>query len=785
MAFSAVILGVSMHGAQARGEAQDAQSLFARAVELHQKGDLEGAIRNYLSFLEIHPEQPAVRSNLGAAYARLGRYTEAIEQYQRALRFDANNMSIRFNLGVAHFKAMQIPEATAELAKVVVAQPENLNAVYVLADCHLRVGENKKVIELLSPLVTAHQDDRTILYALGTALIRDQQIEKGSQLVDRILRDGDSAEARVMLGSAHMMRKDYAGALSEFESALKLDANLPGVYSLYGTALMNTGEYDRAKEAFRRELERSPADSAANFNLGIILNKEREFDQALPYLQKALQLKPGDAAVRYQIGSLHVAGRNWTEAQRVLEELVKDEPDFVEAHVSLATVYYRLNRKADGDRERAIIQKLNAENQARAAGEGDQQSQVRHAKTQPDAIDKGQLPQTQAELSAEVSALTPSPSSTRASSEEGAGKAPNGFDDLAKRADQAREAERTAEAIELYQAALKIRPSWKEGWWYLGLVRYAADLYADALDAFRRQVALDPEAGGAAWALLGLCEFQTREYERALEHLQRGRRLGLGADKELSRVVRYRTALLLTRMEQFEAATQILNPLVVESGDHPTLVEALGLSTLALSYLPTELPPDKRDLVVKAGKAAVYGATHRLDDAEREYKELLARYPKAPGTHYSYGVFLLRENPDAALEEFKRELEILPSSDRALLQISFEYINRNMHAAGLPFAEKAVRLKPKEFAARNALGRILLETGDVKGAIRELEEGVRLAPDSPEMRYVLARAYTRDGRKDDAAREHAEFVRLDKLRRELKGEPLGLPAEAADRRPPI
>ena len=505
-------------------------------------------------------------------------------------------------------------------------------------------------------------------------------------------------------------------------------------------------------------------------------------DEALPYLQKALQLKPGDAAVRYQIGSLHVAGRNWTEAQRVLEELVKDEPDFVEAHVSLATVYYRLNRKADGDRERAIIQKLNAEEQSRAAGAGEKPSQVRQAKSQPDAFDKEQPPQTQAELAAVAPALTPSASSAQVSVEKGAAEAQSKtFDDVAKRAHQAREAERTAEAIELYQAALKIRPSWKEGWWYLGLVQYAADLYADARDAFRRQVALDPEAGGAAWALLGLCEFQTREYERALEHLQRGQRLGLGGDKELSRVVRYRTALLLTRIEQFEAATQMLNPWAVESGDHPTLVEALGLSTLGLPYLPTELPSDKRELVLTAGRAAVYGATHRLDDAEREFKELLARYPKSPGVHYSYGVFLLRENPDAALEEFKRELEIMPSSDRALLQISFEYINRNMHAAGLPFAEKAVRLRPKEFAARNALGRILLETGDVKGAVRELEEGVRLAPDSPEMRYVLARAYTRDGRKDDAARENSEFLRLDKLRQELKGEPLGLPAEASDR----
>ena len=38
------------------------------------------------------------------------------------------------------------------------------------------------------------------------------------------------------------------------------------------------------------------------------------------------------------------------------------------AHVSLATVYYRLHRKQDGDRERDIVLKLNAEKQAAEPG---------------------------------------------------------------------------------------------------------------------------------------------------------------------------------------------------------------------------------------------------------------------------------------------------------------------------------------------------------------------------------------------------------------------------------
>jgi hypothetical protein len=56
------------------------------------------------------------------------------------------------------------------------------------------------------------------------------------------------------------------------------------------------------------------------------------------------------------------------EARVLLEDVVKEYPDFVEARVLLASVYYRLNRKADGDRERAIVEKLNREQQSKQPG---------------------------------------------------------------------------------------------------------------------------------------------------------------------------------------------------------------------------------------------------------------------------------------------------------------------------------------------------------------------------------------------------------------------------------
>ena len=85
-------------------------------------------------------------------------------------------------------------------------------------------------------------------------------------------------------------------------------------------------------------------------------------------IDRALKIRPGDPGVRYQLATIQLQEGKVEEARAALEQLVRESPQFIEAHVSLATVYYRLKRKQDGDRERAIVLKLNAEKQAREPG---------------------------------------------------------------------------------------------------------------------------------------------------------------------------------------------------------------------------------------------------------------------------------------------------------------------------------------------------------------------------------------------------------------------------------
>ena len=161
------------------------------------------------------------------------------------------------------------------------------------------------------------------------------------------------------------MVADYANAAKEFEKAAKLNPDLPTVHAYYGRALSMTGNTDQAREEYRQELANNPNDFDANLQIGTILKQDQNPDEALKYFQRALLVRPGEPNARYYIETIRIAQGKINEAALELEKLIKEAPDFLEAHVMLATVYYRLKRKADGDREQAIVNKLNAERQAR------------------------------------------------------------------------------------------------------------------------------------------------------------------------------------------------------------------------------------------------------------------------------------------------------------------------------------------------------------------------------------------------------------------------------------
>jgi len=340
-------------------------ALLRKAVELHQAGDLAGASDLYVEVLRRVPSAWRVRSNLGAAWAGLGRYEDAIDQYRQALQRE-DDPEVRRNLALALMKTGEVQEAAAEAERALVAAPSDRDALRLLAECRMRLGHVQSAIDLLAPASEAAPDDKATAYLLGTALLDEGRLDEAQRVMERVFRD-ESPESHVLLGSMYARRGEWPAAIAEYDKARAANPKLPLVSFLYGEALMKErNDWSGAAAAFRAELALDPNHYESNLLLGTLLREGGHADEALPLLEHAARLRRDDLALQFSLGAAYLATGRTDQAQPLLEAVAKAAPGHLPTQMQLALLYTRIGRAEDAARARSRVAALTKEADARS-----------------------------------------------------------------------------------------------------------------------------------------------------------------------------------------------------------------------------------------------------------------------------------------------------------------------------------------------------------------------------------------------------------------------------------
>ncbi len=362
-ALAVLVAALLLQGAASAQEV-DLDALLSRAVELHQAGDLQGAAALYVQVLAAAPGAAMIRSNLGAAYAGLGRYEEAIAEYRKALE-GIDDPSIRLNLVRSLQKAGRLDEVATEAERILATLPMDRDTTLLLADARLRLGEDQKAIDVLQPLARTSPNDKAIAYLLGTALLSLDRTAEAQVVMDRVFRD-DSPESHVLMGFMLSLRRQFETAREELEKARAANPRLPFVNYMLASCLLEKSDWAEAAAALRRELEIEPNHFESNLMLGNSLRNEGRYEEALPFIKHAYHLRGSDLGAKFALGATYVGLGRLEEARSLLEEVAVASPNHLQTHMQLLIAYFRLGLKEDAAREREIAARLQKEEDARS-----------------------------------------------------------------------------------------------------------------------------------------------------------------------------------------------------------------------------------------------------------------------------------------------------------------------------------------------------------------------------------------------------------------------------------
>ncbi len=664
-----------------------------------------------------------------------GNADEAIRDYRRALEISSRWEEGWWYLGTLLYDADRYSDAIPAFQKLVELVPSAGPAWDFLGLCEFETKDyGSSLAHLQKGRAVGDADDadtaRVANYHLALLLIRDGEFDQASALLTSNAGRGEMpAQIKIALALATLhvpllpkqidpsqdalisaagevasaiAQHNSSKALAGLPSLLKEYPGIPYLHYAYGKALASAGRDEEALKEQRDETTVSP-------------------QSALPWIE---------------ISQIEVRLQHPQEALRAAEEAVQRSPDSSAAHKTLADTLQALGKKEKAAAELALEETLSPEKSR--AEERLAQLYSNHAETNSKLI---------------------MPSAAPAAGDSGS----SSFDELSSRAVKAQAAGDADQAIQNYQRALQLRPEWDDGRWNLAMLYYSARHYPEAISGLKLWVERQPNFG-TAWAVMGLCEFELKDYKNALVHLKRGEQLGFGGSPEAVGLARYHLAILENRSGQFDSAMDTLLP-GTRSGTPPKEVEiALGMALLRMPLLPEEVEPSKSTLVQSAGEIAALLENSRYDQAFPKLQILLKEHPSVPFIHYAYGTALAALSQfDEAETQLRAEVQVSPQSELPYISLASVALKQYRPAEALASAQRAVQIAPDSAESCYVLGRAYLELGQNEQAVHEFEQASKLAPGSPDVHFNLAKAYAKAKLPEKAEQERAVFGRLNAL----------------------
>ena len=143
------------------------------------KGEYEAAIKYFAEAARIHPEANFnARHNLGMAYEKLGKYTEAKEQYLKSIEINSGMATSHLRLGILSEKAGDKTNAIEHYREAIKINPELVEARMNLGNTLVDSGYKREGVSELEIAAELVPESPLVRYNLGAAYMAVGKIDE-------------------------------------------------------------------------------------------------------------------------------------------------------------------------------------------------------------------------------------------------------------------------------------------------------------------------------------------------------------------------------------------------------------------------------------------------------------------------------------------------------------------------------------------------------------------------------------------------------------------------------
>jgi tetratricopeptide (TPR) repeat protein len=344
--FLAAGYGVAQTPVQSAGQRENALAL----ERLGKNIEAEAA---WKQVLDQSPSSPEAYAHLGLLEARQEHYKEAVPLYRKALELGPQIASVQLNLGLALFKGGELRQSIevfdALLKNQPADSPQAVQLSTLLGMAHYGLGDYALAVPYLQEAATADALNLELKLVLAHSCLWSKQNQCILDVYHEILaQDQNSAAAYMLAGEALDGMRDRAGAIQQFQAAIKANPKEPEVHWDLGFLLWEQSQFKEAAAEFQAELTNNPDDARSMAYLADAEIHANHFEAARFLLEKAGQINPGLALIHLDLGIVYGDTERRDDALRELKLAEQIDPNDQNVHWRLGHLYQLM-----GDNESA------------------------------------------------------------------------------------------------------------------------------------------------------------------------------------------------------------------------------------------------------------------------------------------------------------------------------------------------------------------------------------------------------------------------------------------------
>ena len=337
-------------------QASPRESQRRAALAFEQEGKAANAEAGWKSLLSSEPNDSEAYAHLGLLEARQEHYKEAIVFYRKALSLNPKMPNLRLNLGLSLYKSGDLRGAIEDFEPLLKTEPksspEELRLVTLIGLAHYGLGEYATAIPYLKESTADDPENIQFRLMLAHSCLWSKQYQCVLDAYREILKlNAESAEADMLMGEAYDELKNDAGALAQFQAAVKAGPATPDVHFGYGYLLWKVLRFDEAESEFRSEVANNPEHPLALAYLGDTEMRADQFDEAVPHLEHAVRIQSSIAIAHLDLGIIYERQGRKVEALRELQTAEKLSPGDSQTHWRVGRFYQSIGRRVEAKAE--------------------------------------------------------------------------------------------------------------------------------------------------------------------------------------------------------------------------------------------------------------------------------------------------------------------------------------------------------------------------------------------------------------------------------------------------